>query len=201
MEPATMRTTTDLDRRATRLAQLTIGWNVLEGIVAIASGAVAGSVALIGFGLDSFVEVFAATVVLWQLHGVAHDREERALRLIAWTFFALAAYVTISSAYDVATASEPHASTPGIVLAALSLLVMPVLAQAKRRTGQAMGRATVVADSTQTLLCTYLSVVLLVGLVLNATIGWWWADPLAGLVIAALAVREGREAWRGDQCC
>jgi divalent metal cation (Fe/Co/Zn/Cd) transporter len=196
-----MTTHPELTRRATRLEQLTVAWNIIEGVVAIASGAVAGSIALIGFGLDSFVEVFAATVVLWQLHRVHHDRQQRALRLIAWSFCALAAYVTVNSIYDLVTDSQPSTSTPGIVVAVVSLAVMPVLAVAKRRTGRAMASVTVVADSAQTLLCTYLSAVLLAGLVLNATIGWWWADPVAGLVIAALAIREGREAWRGDQCC
>ena len=194
-------TSTDLHRRATRLEQLTVAWNVVEGIVAVASGAAASSIALVGFGLDSFVEVFAATVVLWQLRRVHHEREQRALRLIAWSFFALAAYVSANSVYDLATGSEPRSSPPGIALAALSLVVMPLLAVAKHRTGEAMHSTTVLADSAQTMLCTYLSAVLLAGLLLNATVDWWWADPAAGLVIAALALREGRQAWRGDHCC
>ena len=197
----TSTTSTDLTRRAARLEHATIAWNVIEGIVAIASGLAAASIALIGFGLDSVVEVFAAGVVLWQLRGITHEREARALRLIAWSFFVLGAYVTFESVRDLVTAAEPHESAPGIVLAVVSLIVMPALAAGKRKTGRAMGSATMIADSAQTLLCTYLSAVLLIGLLLNATVGWWWADPAAGLVIAALAVREGREAWRGDTCC
>ncbi|MDW3219463.1 MAG: cation transporter [Acidimicrobiales bacterium] len=190
-----------LRRRVVVLAWMTIAWNVIEAVVAIGAGLEAGSLALVGFGLDSTIEVASAAVILWQFAGADEQRERQALRLIALSFFALAAYVSVQALYDLSTTSEPDASVVGIVLAALSLVVMPLLATAKRRTGRRLGSVTVAADSQQTWLCTYLSAVLLVGLVLNAALGWWWADPLAGLVIAALALREGREAWSGDTCC
>ena len=168
-----------------------------------AAGLVAGSVALVGFGLDSVVEVSSGLIVLWQFrHPMPETRERQALRLMAFSFFALAAYVDRRVGprpWSAAATRTPHRS--GIGLAVASLLVMPFLSWAQRRTGRALGSHAVVADSTQTLLCTYLSAVLLVGLVLNATLGWSWADPLAGLVIAAVAVKEGREAWRGEGCC
>lgn len=178
----------------------TIAWNVVEAAVALASGAVAGSIALVGFGLNSVVEVASAVVVVWQFSGADEDREQRALKLIAGSFFVFAAYIVVQSTWDLVACAEPQESVVGIVLAALSLMVMPVLAVAKRRVGRRLSSRTVVADSSQTLLCSYLSAVLLVGLVANATVGWWWADPVAALVIAALAIREGREAWRGDRC-
>jgi divalent metal cation (Fe/Co/Zn/Cd) transporter len=190
-----------LERRARLLAWATIAWNVIEGVIAVGAGVAAGSLALVGFGLDSFVEVFAGSVVLWQLRGVAEEREARALRLIALSFFAVAAYVVAEAIRDIAVGSEAGESGVGIALAAVSLAVMPALAWAKRRTGRALGNPVVVADSTETALCSYLSAVLLAGLVVNATVGWWWADTLAALVIAGLAVREGLEAWRGETCC
>jgi divalent metal cation (Fe/Co/Zn/Cd) transporter len=165
-------------------------------VVAIASGVSAGSIALVGFGLDSVIEVFAASVVVWEFRGVSEERTRRALRLIAISFFVLAAYVAIEATRDLIVGAEPAESVPGIILAGASLLVMPTLAIAKRRTGRQLGSMTLLADATETLLCSYLSAILLVGLVLNATVGWWWADPLAGLGIAYLAVREGLEAWR-----
>ncbi len=188
-------------RTALGLAWATIAWNSLEAVIAIASGAEAGSIALVGFGLNSIVEVGSAIVVVWQFSGADAEREQRALKLIAGSFFVFAAYVAAQAVWDLVARSEPAESVPGIVLAALSLVVMPVLAIAKRRVGRRMSSRTVVADSGQTMLCSYLSAVLLVGLVANATLGWWWADPIAALVIAALAVREGREAWRGEVCC
>jgi divalent metal cation (Fe/Co/Zn/Cd) transporter len=192
----------DTDRRvAFRLECLTVGWNTIEGVIAIAAGIGASSIALVGFGLDSAVEVSAALVVLWQFFGIPEDRERRALRLIGGCFFALAAYVAISSMYDLATHSEPDASTVGIILTGVSLVVMPVLAIVKRRAGQRIGSRTLVADSAQTRLCAYLSASTLAGLAANAAFGLWWADPLAALVIAYVAVAEGREAWRGDTCC
>ena len=170
--------------------------------MAILSGAVASSIALVGFGLDSTVEVISASVIVWQMtRDVPEDREEQALRLIAVSFFALAGYVTVQAVFDLASRSEPEASMVGIALAAVSLVVMPLLAGLKRRNGRRLGSTSVVADSNQTLLCTYLSAVLLVGLLLNATVGWWWADPIAALIIAALAIHEGREAWHGERCC
>lgn len=190
-----------LGRRARLLAGASVGYNVLEAIVAIASGLAAGSVALVGFGLDSVVEVSSGLIILWQFHHrLPESRERRALRLMAFSFFALAAYVTVESVRTLFLGAEPLASPVGIGLAIASLVVMPVLSWAQRRTGRALGSSAVVADSTQTLLCTYLSAVLLAGLVLNATLGWGWADPVAGLVIAAVAVREGVEAWRGESC-
>ena len=191
-----------LGRRAQVLAATSVAYNLAEAAVAIAAGAVAGSTALVAFGLDSLVEVSSGLVILWQFrHAIPAERERAALRLIALSFFALAAYVVVDSARALLGDGEPDASPVGIGLAIASLLVMPWLSWAQRRTGRALGSSTVVADSTQTLLCTYLSAVLLLGLVLNATLGWSWADPIAGLVIAAVAVREGIAAWRGESCC
>ena len=196
----TMLTSTALSRRARQLAWATIAWNVIEAVVAITAGAAASSIALVGFGLDSTVEVLSAVVILWQLHGLAEDRERRALRLIAVSFFALAVYVAVQAIVDLSSRAQPESAPVGIGLAIASLVVMPILAGAKRRTGRAMGSSTVVADSNQTKLCAYLSAILLGGLLLNASVGWWWADPLAALAIAVLAVNEGREAWRGETC-
>ncbi len=190
-----------LGRRAQLLAGVSVGYNALEAVIAITAGVVAGSVALVGFGLDSVVEVSSGLIILWQFrHRLPESREKQALRLMALSFFALAAYVTFESVRALFTAAEPDASPVGIGLAVASLMIMPFLSWAQRRTGRALGSNAVVADSTQTLLCTYLSAVLLVGLVLNATLGWSWADPVAGLVIAVVAVREGLEAWRGETC-
>ena len=188
------------EERAVRLAWATIVWNVVEAVVAIGAGTAASSIALIGFGLDSTVEVMSAVVIVWQFRGLAEDRERRALKLIAVSFFALAAYVGVQAIIDLLRTVEPKSSTVGIGLAIASLVVMPMLSRAKRRNGNAMGSATVVADSNQTKLCAYLSAVLLAGLILNATAGWWWADPVAALAIAGLAVNEGREAWKGEMC-
>ncbi len=189
-----------LERRAVQLAWATIAWNVVEAVIAIAAGAAANSIALVGFGLDSTVEVMSAVVIVWQFRGLAEERERKALKLIAISFVGLAAYVAVQAIIDLASKSEPESSPVGIGLAIASLAFMPLLARAKRRAGRAMGSVTVVADSNQTKLCAYLSAILLGGLVLNATVSWWWADPIAGLAIAALAVNEGREAWRGETC-
>lgn len=189
-------------RRAQLLAGASVSYNVIEAAIAISAGLIAGSVALVGFGLDSIVEVSSGLIIVWQFrHPLPEARERTALRLMALSFFALAAYVTVESVRALATGNEPDASTVGIVLASASLVIMPFLSWAQRRTGRALGSNAVVADSTQTLLCTYMSAVLLAGLVLNATLGWYWADPIAGLVIATVAVREGRQAWRGEGCC
>lgn len=198
-------TDSDRARRAGRrtvlwLAWATIAWNSIEAVVAIASGRAADSVALVGFGLNSIVEVGSAVVVVWQYSGPDQEREARALRMIAVSFFVFATYVAGRAVWDLASGTQPSESLVGICLAVASLLVMPMLAWAKRRVGRRMGSRTVVADSSQTLLCSYLSAVLLVGLLANATLGWWWADPAAALVIAAVALREGREAWRGEHC-
>ena len=191
-----------LRRRARALALTSVVYNVLEAVVAIAAGLVAGSVALLGFGLDSVVEVSSGLVVLWQFsHHLPQERERTALRLMALAFFALAALVSVESVRALVLGREAETSTVGIVLAVVSLAVMPVLSWAQRRTGRALGSNAVVADGTQTLLCTYLSAVLLLGLLLNATLGWSWADPVAGLVIAGVALREGVQAWRGEGCC
>ncbi len=191
-----------LGRRAQLLAGASVAYNLVEAVVAVAAGIVAGSVALVGFGLDSVVEVSSGLIILWQFrHRLPESRERQALRLMALSFFALAAYVGFESVRALLVGHDPETSRVGIGLAIASLCVMPFLSWAQRRTGRALGSHAVVADSTQTLLCTYLSAVLLVGLVLNATLGWSWADPVAGLVIAAVAVKEGREAWRGESCC
>ena len=189
-------------RRAQLLAGASVTYNVVEAVIAITAGLVAGSVALVGFGLDSVVEVSSGLIILWQFrHPLPESREKTALRLMAFSFFGLAAYVTVESVRALITGHAPDSSTVGIALAATSLAVMPLLSWAQRHTGRALGSNAVVADSTQTLLCTYMSAVLLIGLVLNATLGWYWADPVAGLVIAAVAIKEGRAAWRGEGCC
>jgi divalent metal cation (Fe/Co/Zn/Cd) transporter len=191
-----------LARRIRLLVAATITYNVIEAVVAITAGAAASSTALIGFGLDSVIEVSSAAAVAWQFSTRdPQSREKLTLRVIAVSFFALAAYVTVESVTALLGDGEPQHSTVGIVLAALSLAVMPGLSYAQRRTGRELGSRTAVADSKQTLLCTYLSAVLLFGLLLNSLFGWAWADPFAALVIAAVAVMEGRDAWRGDTCC
>lgn len=190
-----------LGRRARLLAGTSVAYNVVEAVIAVSAGLAAGSVALVGFGLDSMVEVSSGLIIVWQFsHRLPESREQQALRLMAISFFALAGYVAFESGRALVGGHEPDASRVGIVLAAVSLAVMPFLSWAQRRTGRALGSAAVVADSTQTLLCTYLSAVVLLGLVLNASLGWHWADPVAGLVIAVVAVREGLEAWRGKSC-
>jgi divalent metal cation (Fe/Co/Zn/Cd) transporter len=191
-----------LRRRIRLLVAATIAYNVLEAIVAITAGALASSTVLVAFGLDSVVEVSSAAAVAWQFTAAdPHRRERVTLRIIAVSFFVLAGYVAVESLRALAGSAEADHSPVGIGLAGLSLMVMPALSYAQRRAGREFGSASAVADSKQTLLCTYLSAVLLVGLVANATLGWWWADPVAALVIAAVAVKEGRDAWRGDACC
>jgi divalent metal cation (Fe/Co/Zn/Cd) transporter len=191
-----------LTRRVRLLVAATITYNVIEAAVALSAGAVASSSALIGFGLDSVIEVASATAVAWQFSGSDPEARERAaLRVIALSFFALAAYVGVESVRTLFGAAEAAPSTVGIVLAAVSLMVMPFLSYAQRRAGRELGSRSAVADSHQTLLCTYLSGVLLAGLLLNSLFGWSWADPIAALVIAAVAVKEGREAWEGQHCC
>jgi divalent metal cation (Fe/Co/Zn/Cd) transporter len=193
---------TVLNRRVRLLVGATITYNVIEAAIALSAGTIASSAALIGFGLDSVVEVASATAVLWQFSGRDPEARERAaLRIIAVSFFALAAYVTVESVRGLLGAAEAAPSTVGIALAAVSLVAMPFLSYAQRRAGRELGSRSAVADSKQTLLCTYLSGVLLVGLLLNSLFGWSWADPIAALVIAAVAVKEGRDAWRGDTCC
>jgi divalent metal cation (Fe/Co/Zn/Cd) transporter len=191
-----------LTRRIRLLVAATITYNVLEAVIALWAGRAASSTALIGFGLDSVIEVSSAAAVAWQFSGRDPEaREKVALRIVACSFFALAAYVTVESVRALAGSAAAEHSTVGLVLAAASLAVMPVLSYAQRRAGRELGSRSAVADSKQTLLCTYLSAVLLVGLGLNTILGWSWADPVAALVIAAVALREGWEAWHGDNCC
>lgn len=196
---------TVLVRRVRWLVAATIAYNIVEAVVAISAGTVASSTALVSFGLDSVIEVSSAAAVAWQFAATDHDARERrervALRAIAVSFFALAGYVLVESTRTLLGATEARPSTVGLVLAAVSLAVMPGLSYAQRRAGRQLGSATAVADSKQTLLCTYLSAVLLAGLALNALLGWWWADPLAALAVAAVAIKEGIDAWRGDACC
>ena len=190
-----------LGRRAQLLAATSVAYNVLEAAIAVAAGVAAGSIALVGFGLDSVVEMSSGVIILWQFrHRFPETRERQALRLIGVSFFALAVYVTVESARSLLVPHDVATSPVGIGLAAVSLIVMPIVSVAQRRTGRALGSGSVVADSKQTLLCTYLSGVVLAGLVLNAAFGWSWADPLAGLIIAGVALREGLESWRGEEC-
>ena len=198
--PGTRRAT--LQRRIRLLVGATITYNVIEAVVALGEGTRVSSSALIGFGLDSVVEISSAAAVAWQFSAKDPEtREKTALRFIAISFFALAAYVSVDAALSLLGVREARPSLIGIVLAAASLVVMPVLSLAQRRAGRELGSRSAVADSKQTLLCTYLSAVLLVGLVLNSVWGWSWADPVAALGIAAIAMREGIDAWRGDPCC
>ena len=190
-----------LQRRIRLIVAITIAYNVVEAAIALSAGTVASSAALIGFGLDSIVEVLSAAAVAWQF--AAPDPEKRetvALRVIAVSFFALAAYVAVEAALSLLGVREAEHSPVGIVLAAVSLAVMPFLSWFERRTGRELGSASAIADSKQTLICSDLSAALLVGLLLNSLLGWAWADSLAALVIAGFAVREGLEAWRGDVC-
>jgi divalent metal cation (Fe/Co/Zn/Cd) transporter len=190
------------------LTALTIGWNALEAVVAIVGGVQASSIALVGFGLDSVIEVSSALVIVWRLihqssdHAANERSERRAVRLIAGAFFVIALYVAVDAALKLlGLADEPARSTIGLALTALSLVVMPSLAWAKRRVAAGLRSAALQADSAQTQLCTYLSAVVLLGLAANAVAGWWWMDPLAGLVVATLAVREGRQTWRSGELC
>jgi len=190
-----------LRRRIRWIVAITIGYNLIEAVIAISAGTAASSAALIGFGLDSVVEVLSAAAVAWQFTRKDPERYEKpTLRVIAIAFFALAAYVTASSILSLTGAVDVRHSTVGIILAAVSVVIMPALSLIERRTGQELGSATAIADSKQTLICTYLSAAVLIGLVLNSTLGWSWADAVAGLVIAAFAIREGIEAWQGDTC-
>ena len=194
-----------LARRVRWLVAATITYNLIEAAVAISAGTVASSGALVAFGLDSVIEVASAAAVAWQFsagdHAGIERREKTALKVTAVSFFVLAVYVAADAVRTLAGAGRAGHSVPGLVLAALSLIIMPGLSYAQRRAGRELGSASAVADSRQTLLCTYLSAVLLAGLAVNTAFGWAWADPIAALVIAAVAVKEGREAWHGDTCC
>jgi len=190
-----------LHRRIRLIVAVTISYNIIEAIIAITAGTVASSAALVGFGLDSTIEVLSAVAVAWQFTRRDPERWERpTLRVIAVAFFALAVYVTATSVAALVAGVDVQHSTVGIVLTAVSVVVMPFLSYAERRAGREVGSASAVADSKQTLVCTYLSAAVLVGLVVNSTLGWSGADSIAALVIAAFAVREGVEAWKGDAC-
>ena len=186
-----------LRRRGFWLEYASLAWMAAEAAVAITTGVLASSIALTGFGLDSVIEFFAAAIVIWQLRGEVEgqDRETRAVRLIGVTFFALAAYLTIESIRDLAGHARPGHSVPGLAITAAALAVMPLLAVAKRRTGRALGNRTLIADSAETAFCALTAAAALLGTGLNSWLGWWWADPAAGLLIAALALKEGLETW------
>jgi divalent metal cation (Fe/Co/Zn/Cd) transporter len=193
--------------RGLLLEYFTLTWNLIEAVVGMAAGVIAGSVALVGFALDSLVESSSAGILIWRLRSedrggrAAEDVERKAVRLVAVAFFALAAYVGIRSLIDLLARSTPEESAVGIGLAIVSLIVMPLLAWRKNRIARELDSRALQADSTQTSICTYLSAFLLIGLVTNALFGWWWADPVAGLGIAAFAAREGRELWTAEDLC
>jgi divalent metal cation (Fe/Co/Zn/Cd) transporter len=193
-----------LVRRARFLAWGGIGWHFVEFAIALGAGIAASSIALLGFGFDSLIESIAGFVVLWRFSARrSHSdvAERRAQQLIALSFFVLAAFVGVEAIRTLATSSEPGVSWVGVGLAAVTATTMPLLASAKRRVGNRLGSSATVSESAQNLVCAYLSVALLAGLLANAVLGWWWADPAAALVIAAVALKEGRESWRGDACC
>ena len=192
-----------LERRARILAWGGIAWHVVEFAIAVAAGIAAGSIALIGFGADSLIEAVAGFVVLWLFTGRrigSHTAERRAQRAIATTFFVLAAYVGVEATRTLVAGNHPQASWVGIGLAAFTALTMPLLARAKQHVGHRLNSSAAVKEASQTSLCAYLSIALLIGLGANAVLGWWWADPLTALAIAAVAVKEGRESWRGEGC-
>src|SRR5713226_4819578 len=192
-------------RHGRRLEYFTIAWNALEGLVALVAGAIAGSISLVGFGIDSFIEVTSGSVLLWRMSVDAdvHRRElneRRALRIVGVCFLLLAAYITYESGLALWARRAPEHSIPGIVLACVSLVVMPLLSRAKRKVGRALGSAAMHADAKQTEFCTYLSAVLLAGLLLNALFGLWWADPVAALIMVPIIAKEGIEGLQGKAC-
>ena len=192
-----------LERHAKLLAWGGNAWHLVEFAIAVAAGVVAGSVALVGFGADSLIEFAAGSVIVWLFtggRGGSARSERRAQQLIAASYFVLAAYMTVESVRDLAGGHHPAASWTGIGLAAFTAPTMPLLARAKRRVGRRLSSSAAVSESNQSMICAYLSVALLAGLLLNALAGWWWADPAAALVIGAVASREGIESWRGDSC-
>ena len=197
-----------LEGRARLLAWIGIAWHVVEFAIAVLAGVAAGSIALIGFGADSLIEALAGVVVLWLFTGSrlgSHTAERRAQQLIAGSFFVLAAYIGVEAVRTLVGGSHPQTSWVGIGLAVFTAATMPLLARSKRRIGNKLRSSAAVNEASQTQLCAYLSIALLVGLGTNALLGWWWADPLAALAITGLAVKEGRENWRsescGDRCC
>jgi divalent metal cation (Fe/Co/Zn/Cd) transporter len=194
----------NLERRARMLAWGGNAWHLVEFAIAVSAGIAAGSVALVAFGVDSLIEVAAGLTIVWRFSGSrlgSATSERRAQQLIALSYFVLAAYVAVESVRDLVGGHEPGVSWVGIGLAAVTASTMPLLARAKRRVGHALGSAATVGEGGQNLICAYLSIALLVGLLANALFGWWWADPAAALVIGAVAIREGIETWRGDACC
>jgi divalent metal cation (Fe/Co/Zn/Cd) transporter len=191
--------------RGKRLEYFTIAWNCLEGLVALIAGALAGSISLVGFGIDSFIEVTSGTVLLWRMSADpdvrSRERNERlSLRIVGICFFALAVYVGYESVSDLLNRKPPERSIPGIILACVSLVVMPLLARAKKKIGKALGSAAMHADARQTDFCVYLSAILLLGLLLNAGLGWWWADPIAALVMVPIIAKEGFDGMRARAC-
>jgi divalent metal cation (Fe/Co/Zn/Cd) transporter len=195
-----------LIKRGRNLEYVTIGYNSLEGLIAVAAGLVAGSIALVGFGFDSLIEVTSGAVLLWRLHAdVDEERRERveaiSLRIVGICFVVLAIYVTYDSVKSLIRRETPQESIVGIVLAAVSLIVMPLLVRAKRKVARGINSGALMADSKQTELCTYLSAILLGGLLLNALVGWWWADPVAALIMVPIIAKEGIEGLRGETCC
>ncbi|HET9532503.1 MAG TPA: cation transporter [Blastocatellia bacterium] len=195
-----------LVRRGRRLEYLTIGYNSLEGVIAIVAGMIAGSIALVGFGFDSVIEVISGATLLWRLYSDADEsRREQveavALRIVGVSFLALSLYVGYDSIKSLIVQEPPDESIPGIILAAASLIIMPLLVRAKRRVARSINSSALAADAKQTELCTYLSAILLGGLLLNALLGWWWADPVAALVMVPIIAKEGIEALRGETCC
>lgn len=204
MSPSTVVEREAQVRRGQRLEYFTLGYNVIEAVVALASGAAASSIALIGFGVDAVIESMSGVTMLWRLkhddHAMRDAVERRAQKIIAISFWALAVYVGYEAAESLLKREAAERSWPGIALALLSISIMPLLARAKRRVGRSIGSAAMVADSQQTKLCSYLSAILLAGLGLNALFGWWWADPAAGLVMLPIIWREGVSAWRGEGC-
>jgi divalent metal cation (Fe/Co/Zn/Cd) transporter len=192
-------------RHGRRLEYFTIGWNALEGLVAVVAGAIAGSISLVGFGIDSFIEVTSGSVLLWRMSVDAEVQrrelnEKRALRIVGVCFLVLAAYIAYESALDLWSRRAPEHSIPGIVLACVSLVVMPLLSRAKRKVGRALGSAAMHADAKQTEFCTYLSAILLAGLLFNALLGLWWADPAAALIMVPIIAKEGIEGLQGKAC-
>jgi len=204
-----VETRSDLLQRALKLEWITVGWNVLEGLIAVAAALAAGSVALLGFGIDSFVESASGGILIWRLlaekrtadHHAVERLDRRARRLVALSLFALALYVVIDASFSLWRTERPGVSPAGIVVTILSMLVMVWLARAKRRAAAALGSRALEADAFQTTACWWLSLITLAGIGLNAAFGWWWADPVAALGMTPLLVREGTEAWRGEDCC
>jgi divalent metal cation (Fe/Co/Zn/Cd) transporter len=188
-------------QRGVRLEWLTIGYNCLEAAIALAAGIVAGSVALVGFGFDSVIEVTSGVALVWRLRADSERAERAALRVVGICFLVLAACVSFEAAESLLLREAPRRTLPGIALAVASMLVMPLLSRAKRRVAARIGSAALTADSRQTQLCAYLSVILLVGLAMNAVLGWWWADPLAALAMVPIIAKEGFDAVRGKTCC